>query len=239
MVLVVNAQGVDIRVVTEEWPPYNYSVDEKIVGVVTEVVSATLYRSGLDYSIERLPSARAYDMAKAEENVLIYSIFKLPNRAGKFKWIKLDGLSVDMFLCRPKYRNDVNLNSLDDAKNYRVGVLRESASHHFLLSKGFVDGVNLFPVNSEWQNMLKSKPDIDRIDLVTGNKLFLAYWLKILNLPSDYWVEQVPLFQKDIYMAFGRNTSDVIVDRVHDAFNEIKAEGTLDAIVEKSYKMFE
>ena len=239
LTLAVNAQGTSIKVVTEEWPPYTCSKNGKIEGVVSEIIRAALDRSGLDYTIEVYPWARAYEMAKKEKNVLIYSIFKLPTREHLFKWIEIDGLSVNMYLFSPKHRTDIHLNELDDAKKYKIGVTRETSTHHFLLSKGFTEGVNLFPVNSEEQNTLKSQPATMRIDLTTGDKLSLARWLKLSGLPSDYWKEQVLLFQEDFYMAFGLRTSDEIVDKVHKAFHEIRDEGKFDAIVEKYYRMFE
>ena len=178
-------------------------------------------------------------MAHTEKKVLIYSIFKLPSRADKFKWIEIDGLSVNMYLFKSKYRNDINLTSLDDARKYKIGVTRETSTHHFLASRGFIEGVNLFPVNSEEQNALKSRPQTTRIDLTTGDKLSLARWLKVSDLPSDYWVEQLLLFQEDFYMAFGLETSDTVVEKVRKAFREICDEGQLESIVEKYYKMFE
>lgn len=239
LVFAVSAYATDIKVVTEEWPPYTYSENGEIKGVVTEIVRATLDRSGLDYTIDVYPWARAYSMAQQGENVLIYSIFRLPSREREFKWIDIDGLSVNMYLFRPKYRKDINLTSLEEAKEYRIGVTRETSTHHFLLSEGFQEGVNLFPVNSEQQNAHKSEPERNRIDLTTGDKLSLARWLKVSDFPSDYWVEQVLLFTESFYMAFGTKTSDDVVNTVHDAFHEIKNEGQLDAIVEKYYKMFE
>jgi len=239
LAMAVNAQGADIKVVTEEWPPYTCSRNGDIRGVVTEIIRATLDRGGMNYTIGAYPWARAYEMAQTEKNVLIYSIFKLPSRADKFKWIKIDGLSMNMSLFKPKYRRDINLTSLDAARKFKIGVTRETSTHHFLLSRGFIEGINLFPVNSEKQNALKSQPHTGRIDLTTGDKLSLACWLKLSGLPSDYWVEQVPLFQEHLYMAFSLSTSDEVVESVHKAFREIKDEGQLDVIVEKYYKMFE
>ena len=239
LVLASQALGEKITVVTEEWPPYTYSEDGKIVGVVTEIVHAALDRSGLDYSIEVYPWARAYEMAKNGENVLIYSIYKLPSREDHFNWIRIDGLSVNMYLFRPKFRDEMNLTSLEQAKQYKIGVTRETSTHHFLLSKGFVEGVNLFPVNSEEQNALKSQPQTMRIDLTTGDFLSLARWLKVSGLPPDYWVRQELLFKEDFYMAFGLKTSDTVVATVRDALSEIAREGQLQAIVGKYRRMFE
>ncbi len=239
LIVTCPAQSAGIRVVTEDWSPYNYTEDGEIKGMATEVVRAVLDRAGLDYTIETLPWARAYKLAQTEPDVLIYSILKLPNRAPLFKWIQLRGLSIDMYLFRPKYRNDINLGCLEEAKAYKVGVTRETSTHHFLLAKGFKAGVNLFPVNCEQFNALKSQPHTKRIDLTTGNSISLARELKVAGLPPDYWVRQVLLFKKDLYMAFSLSTSDATVERVRTAFEEVRAQGTLDAVVNRYCHMFE
>jgi len=229
----------EVTVVTEPWPPYSYNDGCEIRGVITEIIQATLERSGLDYTIDIYPWARAYDMAKSRENVLIYSIFRLPSREKFFKWIRIDGFQVNMFLFRPAYRDDITVKTLEAARNYRIGVTRETSTHHFLLSRGFIEGVNLFPVNSEEQNALKSSPGTRRIDFATGDELSLAHWLKEANLPSDYWVPQILLFHKEVYMAFGTRTSDEVVEKVAAAYRAIRDEGILDSIVEKYRRMYE
>lgn len=231
--------GGDLRVVTESWPPYTYSENGEIKGVVTEIVEATLNRAGLDYSIELYPWARAYDIAKNNENVLIYSILKLPNREGLFKWIHLDGLRTAMCLFRPCHRTDITACTLEEARFYRIGVTRETSTHHFLQAKGFVEGANLFPVNCEEQNYLKSSPETNRIDFTTGDRLSLAHWLRDAGLPTDYWVAQVPLFQEDFYMAFGIRTPDGLVDRVRRALREMREEGEFAAIVDKYSRLYQ
>jgi len=233
LVLITNAQGADIRVVTEELPPYMYTQDGRVCGFTTEIIRATLDQSGLDYTIEAFPWARAYEMARTQEDVLIYSILKLPWREKQFKWIKLDGLSAARSLFKPKYRQDINITSLSEAKEYRIGVTRKSSTHHFLLSRGFRDGVNLFPVNCEELNLLKSQPGTMRIDLTTGDRISLVHWTNASGLPSDYWKEQMPLFEEDLYMAFGLKTSDDLVEKVRKAFGEIRDQGKLDVIREK------
>ncbi len=239
LVMATGALCADIQVVTEEWPPYNCVRNGRIEGIVTEVVKATLEQAGVSYDIEAYPWARAYEMARTGENVLIYSILKLPNRAAHFKWIKIDGLAVEMALFRPKYRKDINLESLDDAKKYRIGVTRATSTHHFLLSQGFVEGANLFPVNSEDLNLHKSEPSTRRIDLTTGDPLSLARWLKMSGLPSDYWVRTMPLFERPIYMAFGLNTSDAVIEKIRQALEEIQAQGKVAAILQSYRELFE
>ncbi len=52
-----------VRVLTEEFPPYNYTEGGKITGLGTEVVEAVLQQLGLQGQFQSLPWARAYETA--------------------------------------------------------------------------------------------------------------------------------------------------------------------------------
>ena len=227
------AAAAPLRVVTEDWPPYNYTEDGKVVGLATEMVRAILDRAGVEYTLECLPWARAYGLALNDPGVMIYSILKVGDREPLFKWVRMDGLGVDMYLFRPQYRREITASSIDEAKAYRVGVTRESATHHFLLSKGFTENVNLFPVRSEFLNILKSEPQNGRIDLTTGDLSSVRHWLRMANKPDDYWEPLVPLFHRDLYMAFSLRTPDAVVERVRRACRKLGDEGGLKAIQDK------
>ncbi len=217
----------DVLIVTEEWPPYNHSENGEVTGVVTEIVKAVMARTGLDFQIRVYPWARAYKMAMEIENVMIYSIFRLDNREHLFKWIAIPGLSVEMYLFKPRHRTDIQVKDIEDVKAYTVGVTRDTSTHHFLLAKGFEENKNLIPLPSEEQNILMTLPDAKRTDFSTGDRLSLARWLRITGLPHDYLEKQVFLFKEDIYFAFGPKTSDAVVDTVRRAVDELAAEGGL------------
>lgn len=228
-----------IVVVTEEWPPYSYSEDGEVRGLVTEIVRETMDRTGLEYEIRILPFVRAYRMAAEHEDVLIYTLFRLPSREMLFKWIRIDGLATQMYLYSPTGRPEVAPKSLDEARRFRVGVTRGTSTHHFLAGEGFVEGVNLFPVNCERQNILMSHPHNKRIDLSTGDDLSMAHWLMANNYPQDYWVKQVYLFSEDFYMAFGRKTSDEVVSRVSRAFGEVRELGLMQKAVARQHRLMQ
>ncbi len=233
-ILAGTAAADPLMVVTEQWPPYNYAEDGEVRGVVTEIVRATLETAGIAHEIRVFPWARAYKMAENRENVLIYSIFKLPSREQDFQWIPVSGLSTKMYLFRPRERPDIRVETLDDARRYRIGVTRETSTHHFLLSHGFVEGLNLFPVTHEIQNAFKAAPERHTLDLTTGDRLSLAHWLEVGGFPADYWTPVLLLFEETIYMAFGLKTDPATVDRVRAALAAIRAEGVVDGIIRKS-----
>ena len=221
-----------ITVVTEHWPPYSIQEDGHIGGVVTEVVRTALDRAGLKYTLDAYPWSRSYQMAQDQENVLIYSIFRLPSRENLFQWIEVPGLAVEMSLYRPAHRTDIHVDCLGDAMHYVVGVTRASSTHLFLRDRGFIDEVNLVPLSSEKQNILMTMPGVERTDFSTGDRLSLAHWLQQAGLPPDYLVPVLPLFQEEICLAFGRKTSPALVDRVRQAVDSLARDGTLRAILD-------
>ncbi|MGJ3495438.1 transporter substrate-binding domain-containing protein, partial [Piscirickettsia salmonis] len=53
-----------ITVMTEEWPPYNYTKSNKLTGFSTEIVRAIMKRLGVEYKIYVYPGARGEFYAK-------------------------------------------------------------------------------------------------------------------------------------------------------------------------------
>ncbi len=76
-----------VRILTEEFPPYNYTDGGKVTGLGTEVVEAVLQELGLQGQFQSMPWARAYETASNVPGVLIYSMVRTPEREKLFKWV--------------------------------------------------------------------------------------------------------------------------------------------------------
>jgi polar amino acid transport system substrate-binding protein len=203
-----------------------------VKGIATEIVQATLAQANLAATIHVYPWARAYNIALKQENVLIYSIRRSPEREALFKWIG-PIFYQNIYLVKLKDRTDLVLTSLEDAKRYRLGVMNQDTTHQFLLSQGFEEGVNLDVTPSETLNI--KKLFAGRIDLLVQNDISLAIRMQELELPLNQVAKALPLFDKDqgLFMAFSKQTSDELVNRVRKAFEQIQAEGIIDAILAK------
>jgi polar amino acid transport system substrate-binding protein len=229
---VANGNAQQIIGVTEDWPPYNYADNGIVKGLATEIVQATLAQADSEATIHVYPWARAYNMALKQENVLIYSIRRSPEREALFKWIG-PIFYQNIYLVRLKDRTDIVLTSLEDAKRYRLGVMNQDSSHHFLLRQGFEEGVNLDTASSETLNV--KKLFAGRIDLLVQNNISLAIRMQELELPLSQVAKALPLYDKDqeFFMAFSKQTSDELVNRVRKAFAQLQAAGIIDAILAK------
>lgn len=229
----------EITVVTEQWPPYNYEENGEIKGISTEIVRATLEKAGIKGKIYIYAWARAYKMVSEQKNVLIYTILRNEKREKLFKWIGPIVPLSNICLFKVEGRNDIIINSLEDAKQYRIGVAKNSSTHQLLLDKGFVKGKNLFPVTKQKQNIAKLFKG--RIDLITDREMALADQMKKLKISfaSVKRVFILSTWDDGFYMAFSPETANEIVEKMNKAFEQVKAEGILETVMEKYLKMYQ
>jgi polar amino acid transport system substrate-binding protein len=222
-----------VRIVTEEFPPYNYTDKGKVTGLATEVVEAVLKEMNVKANIQSMPWARAYDTALNSENVMIYSISRTAARDKIFKWVGVIAPG-DWYLFSLPARN-LKLKTLDEAKKYQTATVNEDVGEQFLVSKGFAVGKNLQSSNKYEFNYEKLK--LGRVDLWVANGLVAAHLsrqagddpVKMLA-PAFHFTD---LGSEGNYMAFGPKTSDAYVERFRKGLAAIKAKGIYDALQKK------
>ncbi len=219
----------EITIVTDDFPPFNYVLNGQVVGMATEVVQAVLKEAGFQAEIDTYPWARAYNMALEDENVLIYCIRRIKKRETLFKWVGTIA-PRKTYLYKLKTRADIVLKTLDDAKVYTIGCVREDAKLQYLEGKGFTITEI---VTQEEQNIKKLQ--VERIELTPYDELAFVYKVKELDLNLDSF--EKAYFMDDIsgetYMAFSQHTSDVLVESFRQALETIKSNGTYEKILQK------
>lgn len=208
---------IKIRVVTEDTFPVQYFENGIISGPATQLVKKVLSVAGLSYDIEVLPWARAYHLATTEPNVLIYSLARTKARAKKFKWIGRI-MALDYFLYG-SVNADINLNTpLAALKQYKIGTVRDSAVNQYLKENGFK---NLTTVVQGTQNFFLFEQK--RIDLFPANKSsFQAVCLQhAFNCKVIKPLHKLDISSIDLYIAFSQLTDDVLIKKVHKAYDEV------------------
>ena len=214
-----------IKVVTEEWPPYNYT-DEKgdITGIATETLKAVLAEAEIDYEIEVLSWNRAYKLAKNNSHTLIYTIYRTDNRQADFQWIcpiiETNGINIYAL----KSREDIKLTSLADAKRYVVGTTSRSVVYDFLTLQGFELDKNLDVASDESANIRKLVKG--RIDLVIQEEIPFNLRVKNNGMLSSNFKKVFSLFaqQADLScMAMSLSTPKELVDRIRSALVIVRA----------------
>ncbi len=222
-----------LEVVTEEFPPYNYTIDGKIKGISTSVVTETLKRAGIKYRLRVFPWKRAYKiLSLKEKNVLIYSIYRSAEREPLFAaWIGpiLPPAAVNFY--KLKGRTDVQASTLTDAKKYKIGVMRDDYNHELLKKQNFPDLDVASDAISNTRKFLAA-----RVDLIPSYELTLAARLQQLEKPFGL-VEKVltliPAEDSKIFMALSRGTDPELITKIAIAFGQVRAEGAIEKALDE------
>ncbi len=229
-----------IKIVTTDFPPYSYLIDGNPSGMATEVVLAILKDLGMNTKIEYYPWARAYKMATYEKNILIYTLAGTPQRENIFHFIGEISTRVSYFL-KLKSRKDIKIESVNDLKQYSIGVVRDYATDKQLITMGLEN--NLQRVGNDIQNI--AKLFMGRIDLFPIDELIVAYHIRLHNkgarkTKQAYFeftklekVFKLPNQGQGRMLAFSFNTSPEIVKIFKDSFQRIKRKGIIESIRNK------
>ncbi len=206
-----------IKIVTSDYPPFNYLEDNKPTGLCTRIVQAILKDMKINVPIITLPWARAYKMAVKHENTLIYTIARTKEREHLFHWV---GVLVtgNSYLFSMKNRH-IRFRSLDQAHPYRIGATLSDIRAEFLKSKGIL---NLDLVVNARMNALKLLNQ--RIDLWAEDEVAAVYTVRQLGYdPDEILAKAFPLEISPTpkgYLAFGRNTNPAVVKAFQSALKK-------------------
>lgn len=224
----------ELRILTEEFPPYNLTENGRITGFSTEVVEAVLHETGIAAPIQSMPWARAYDIALKGENVLIYSITRTAQREKLFKWVGVVAPS-DWYLFARR-GSGVTLARLEDAKALRTATVKEDAGEQYLVANGFALGSQLQSSNKYESNYEKLR--MGRVDLWIANDLVAHYLSRHAgDDPAEVLERALPLpdlgGSGGLYMAFSLRTPDATVERFRRGLEAVKRKGVYDALKRK------
>ena len=222
-----------VRVLTEEFPPYNYTEGGKITGLGTEVVEAVLQQLGLQGQFQSLPWARAYETASNVPGVLIYSMVRTPEREKRFKWVGV--IAPSEYYLFSLADKGLAITSLGKAQGLQIGTVNQSVGEQFLLSRGFVKGKNL---QASVRNELNyEKLRLGHIDLWIMNRLSAYHLVRQAGQDPEKTLHKalaIPeLSSQGYYMAFGAQTPDATVEPFRKALETLQRNGSLDRLQRK------
>lgn len=216
-----------IKLVTENYPPFNMEENGKIVGMSTDIIKELLKRENIDYSLELFPWARSYKMGMEEKDTVVYSTTRTPEREALFKWV--GPLVSNDWVFFAKKGTAIKINSLDDARKYSVGGYNGDAASEFLLKEKFEKGKSLQLATNDKQNALKL--EAGRIDLwATGSQL--GPWIA----KTEKTGKIVPLYtfkKTEMYAAFNKGFDDAIIKKLNETLDKMKKDGSINKIYDK------
>lgn len=230
-----NAQSVDsIKLMTEEYPPYNFMKDGQSQGISVDLMEEMLKKMGSKKTrkdMPVLPWARSYKMVLKEKNTALFLMTRTSEREASFKWV---GPIIDLsIVLTAKKSKNIKISNDSDIMKYKIGTVRDDVGEQLLLGKGISKG-KLDRVSKAKSNIKKLKSG--KIDLISYDEAVTKWVLKSIGANiGDY--EAVYTLQKGAgFYAFHKDTPDSIIKQFQEALDKVKASGKYKQITDKYLK---
>ncbi len=184
LLIAVKSSLANVEVVSELWPPYSYLDDSgKSVGIISEPFSHALTQGGIKHEIHYYPWSRAFHKASMTPDVLIFPIYRNPEREDLFHWFCpiAKPITINAITRTDSRFNGGSLEELIDAGAI-VGVMRNDNSYHKAVALGF-SAKQLDISSSEIDNVRKLAHK--RVDVIFQSWDSFEHRLKRINAPLD------------------------------------------------------
>ncbi len=225
------AQKNKLRIITEQFPPYNYMKNGKIDGFSTELINIIMTKLNLSYDIEMLPGSRAHMEFDKGSRILYYSLYRTKEREKLYKWIGPISKAEDAIYFFKKKGRKLNINIMEDAKKVgMVSCTNAGLFYNTLMKLGFKNLDRSPNQITCIKKVLDGKTDLYLYTTVLGTK----YGLKKANLPIDALERtNVKLIDVPLYIACSKDIPDAVIQKWQQALDTIKASGQFDRLYKK------
>ena len=220
----------EILIVTEEWPPYNYCLNNKLAGFSTEIVQEILKLIKKDYKIKLYPSLRATKLLNTRPQTMMFSLFRIPEREIKYKWI--GPLCESSIYFYKRKSSKFKINSIEDMKKIRLIACRNKGLiTNILVKKGFQNldrtattGIQIY------KKLLSGRCDL----AISGSEMAVKHYLRILKADANSF-ERIPIeiFKSALYIAGSKDISDKEIQLWQKALETLKTNKAYEKIFKK------
>src|SRR3990167_5417215 len=219
----------DLVLLTENFPPYNmakngknFAQDENINGIAVDIVREMFKRADVTYSLTlRFPWERIYKLALEKPGYGVFVMARLPDREKLFKWV--GPIGPDDWIMLAKADSKISLETLDQARKYKIGAYKGDAIAETLAKQGLKPIVVLRDQDNA------KKLVSGQIDLwATGDPAgrYLARQEGVNGLKTVLRFNSA-----ELYLALNKDVPDEVVARLQAALDELRNSGRIDEIM--------
>lgn len=225
-----NDKEVSLKLMTEIFPPFQYTHNDKIIGISADIVNAIQKELKVDNKIEVYVWSEAKKIVDKNKNTALFSMLRTPQRENKYKWV--GPVSTMQLVFFKKKGSTITLNSIEDAKQIkRIGVTKGVANYEMLSSQGFTNLDVL--VNAEDEENIRKLVD-GKIELWPTLLMAGIYNARLQGLSGEIEpIKNVVAFSGDLYIAFNKQTDDHIIQKWQNTFDKLKQEKIIEQIIER------
>jgi polar amino acid transport system substrate-binding protein len=211
----------DLTYITEQYPPYNFQEDGRLQGISVDLLEKVWEKMNVNLNrsaILLLPWTEGYERTLKENNTVLFTTWRIPEREQLFKWVGPVASGRNVLLA--KGDKNINITAPEDLEKYRIGGLKNDIGLQMLLDKG-VKKEDLVLENT-------SKPIIEMlengsIDAWAYNDLAGIWLIQQSGANASIYKVAYVLSQGDGYYAFNKKTPDSLVQSFQQSLDYIKS----------------
>ncbi|MFZ6753058.1 substrate-binding periplasmic protein [Undibacterium sp. Dicai25W] len=218
------AHADQLLIYIEDTQPYAYAKNSNTPTPIADFVKTIAIRAGYQPEIRPLSWIGIMHLVNGSQPVIFFPVARTPFREDKYIW--LGGLAHvrGYYLYKKKDRIDIQINKLEDAKEYRIGVIEDDAREQFLKSKNFKASNNGGLINISDNNEGIRLLSVGRLDLLPLSQdnfdhncaTFCQDFVTTINLGLEL----------DLQLGANKATSKDVVDRLRNAYTSLQKDGT-------------
>lgn len=212
-----------LQMLTEEYPPYNYTENKALIGVSTEILVEMGKRANVPMTFAIMPWPQAYEQTQKKVETCLFSTARIENRERIFKWVGPIATNEWGLFAKAAFKDPIK--TLADARPYRIGGVTNDAKIMWLRDQALT---NIVEVNED--KLVPGMLTLDRkkqnaVDLwVTGvyAEKFVTAQSKIKDVKLVLKIKEEPL-----WLACHPSLSDATIKSLQDALNAMQKDGAI------------
>lgn len=208
----IAAQPQDLRIVTEILDPFQVVKDDKVTGIAVEHIRSIFHTAQLSMpDVEGHPWSRAFKIAEERPNTLIFGIVRTPEREQKFEWVGKFAQTT-FYLFGLKSRAHIQINTLEDVKNYAIALRRGDVTYHYFKRNGFVENENLLLVFE--RSVVERLFFNGKLDVIVSSPFLMREQAKVFGVDESLYEPKFRLPELDVsfYLAAHPQTDPQLIE---------------------------
>ena len=209
-----------LTLITEEYPPFNYTENGSVTGATVQIVREICRRLGVSDDIQVVPWARGYQQLRNQPNVALFTTARTTEREDLFHWV--GPLYVSRLAFYARQEDTRFLGSLEAIRQVqRIATYKEDYGEQELRRLGFA---NLDSSNSSKSNLLKLISG--RVDLWFANSINAAGVVQATGIDPQKIKAVFTYHSHRSYIAISKQTAPAVVQQWQATLDDMKADGT-------------
>lgn len=219
-----------ITIFTEQFPPYNYLEEDRIVGINHDIVKRACEIANLRCEFKLYPWQRAMASAQAKRFAGLISTSRLPEREVHFQWV---GPLVSSPACFYKLatRDDIHIFDQQQLKEFTVGLHKGDVYEDILQSWGLEENEHYINYSEKFGEILAFKRG--KLDLFIASANTIQFHIDNKRLQTNE-VKPVYLIKDERllgnYLALNNALPPSMTSKLQHAIDHMKHNGEIKTI---------